>query len=183
MPPLKDLTGQKVCRLTIVKRLPNEKIHGHWQVMWECVCDCGNKRVVPAHEINRGHAKSCGCLRHEGLNRKYEKGIAAFHQAYSSLKTGARIRGYELSISLEEFGSLVRQNCYYCGAPPQNIRKSSKGNGSFVYNGIDRIDNSRGYVSGNVVACCKKCNFAKRDMSQEEFKQWVRRIYERYAQG
>ena len=28
---------------------------------------------------------------------------------------------------------------------------------------VDRKDNSKGYVSGNVCACCKRCNFSKGD--------------------
>ena len=38
-----------------------------------------------------------------------------------------------------------------------------------AYNGIDRKDNALGYVEGNVVSCCKFCQYAKRDLPYEEF--------------
>jgi hypothetical protein len=50
-------------------------------------------------------------------------------------------------------------------------------NGDFVYNGIDRIDSSIGYVEGNIVPCCKACNMAKNTMGQDEFMLWVERVY------
>ena len=36
-------------------------------------------------------------------------------------------------------------------------------------NGIDRVDNKKCYVSGNVVSCCKFCNYAKNMNILEEF--------------
>ena len=47
-------------------------------------------------------------------------------------------------------------------------------------NGIDRIDSNKGYSFDNVVACCKYCNGAKNTMTQEEFKEWIKRVYEHY---
>jgi hypothetical protein len=46
------------------------------------------------------------------------------------------------------------------------------------YNGIDRIDSTRGYLVGNVVACCKYCNTSKNTMTQKDFKQFIKRVYE-----
>jgi hypothetical protein len=42
--------------------------------------------------------------------------------------------------------------------------------------GIDRRDNSVGYLISNCAPCCKNCNLAKRDMSEAEFLRWVARI-------
>ena len=38
---------------------------------------------------------------------------------------------------------------------------------------IDRIDNTKGYIPGNVRSCCKHCNLAKHTMSEEEFNSWI----------
>ena len=46
----------------------------------------------------------------------------------------------------------------------------------FRYNGVDRIDNSRGYEEGNVVPCCRQCNWSKRDLTTEQFLAWVLRV-------
>ena len=49
--------------------------------------------------------------------------------------------------------------------------------GEFYYNGIDRKDNFLGYTLSNVVTCCKKCNFLKRDMSYIDFINYIKQIY------
>jgi hypothetical protein len=36
---------------------------------------------------------------------------------------------------------------------------------------------TRGYVAGNVTSCCSECNYAKGDLTPEEFLELVRRIY------
>jgi len=56
------------------------------------------------------------------------------------------------------------------------IRVSSHNTGEFTYNGIDRIDSDGGYTPDNIVACCKKCNIAKSDMTTDDFLAWIRRI-------
>lgn len=50
-------------------------------------------------------------------------------------------------------------------------------NGAYTYNGIDRVDNNKGYTITNSVPCCKDCNFAKRDMTHDEFIAWVTRVF------
>jgi len=44
------------------------------------------------------------------------------------------------------------------------------------YSGLDRVDSSRGYVHGNVVPCCGECNYAKQDLSVDDFLASVARI-------
>jgi hypothetical protein len=48
--------------------------------------------------------------------------------------------------------------------------------GVYIYNGIDRVDNTRGYSIDNCVACCKQCNWAKRELPQQEFIDWIHRV-------
>lgn len=53
---LKDLTGKHFGRLTAIK------VCGTKPVKWECVCDCGKKKIVSANNLG-AHTNSCGCLR------------------------------------------------------------------------------------------------------------------------
>jgi hypothetical protein len=80
----------------------------------------------------------------------------------------------------EEFFVLTKQNCYYCGTKPSAIIYNSNGNGRsatpYIYNGVDRVDSSKGYTPDNVVPCCKQCNRAKMDMDVKEFLRWARRL-------
>ena len=49
------------------------------------------------------------------------------------------------------------------------------------YNGIDRVDSSKGYEYNNVVSCCKNCNSAKMQLSIKEFKEHIIKIYNHFA--
>ena len=51
-----DLTGLRVGKWTVVERLGTTPY-------WECVCDCGEKRVIAGRNLRSGVTKSCGCSR------------------------------------------------------------------------------------------------------------------------
>lgn len=86
-------------------------------------------------------------------------------------------------LTFEIFLNLSQRNCYYCNSKPSNLyncakdsKNSSqfqKDNGNFIYNGLDRIDNNLPHNINNVVTCCKYCNYAKRERSTKEFKEWI----------
>ena len=54
-----DLTGQKFGRLTVIRRLPNNK---RGQTMWLCLCDCGVEKELRGSKVTTGETRSCGCL-------------------------------------------------------------------------------------------------------------------------
>jgi len=91
-------------------------------------------------------------------------------------KASATRRKLEWALKDEQFDVLVKQNCYYCGIEPFNVLTKRGQVGSFTYNGIDRVDNLKGYTVGNVVSCCKICNYAKGRSTPEEFDSWLNRI-------
>lgn len=61
----KDLTGKRIGRLTVLRRLPAD-IHKHTR--WECLCDCGNTTVTTTLSGNHP-TLSCGCLQREVLRK------------------------------------------------------------------------------------------------------------------
>ncbi len=64
--------GQKFNRLTVIKRVENDK-HGKSQWLCECECKDKNKVIVKGTYLKQERIKSCGCLRKEIINknRKY----------------------------------------------------------------------------------------------------------------
>lgn len=92
-------------------------------------------------------------------------------------KSNARQRGIKWNLTDEQFKYLITQNCYYCGIEPQ-VRKTTtyKQNKEYV-NGIDRIDSHKPYSIDNVVTCCGKCNKMKMELSEEDFKNQIIKIY------
>ena len=61
-----DLAGQKFGRLTVV-RPTGERHDGN--VVWECLCECGNTTFVRAQSLKGGRTQSCGCLRKENASK------------------------------------------------------------------------------------------------------------------
>lgn len=85
---------------------------------------------------------------------------------------------------LDSFKDITKNNCFYCGIAPckETIGRTEsrvscfQRKGKFVYNGIDRVDNKKGYEKENIVPCCNQCNLAKKDLSLEEWNEWLDRI-------
>lgn len=57
-PRLKDITGQRYSRLTVISRAGNTKAG---LAQWNCVCDCGNKTISTGGNLRSGISNSCGC--------------------------------------------------------------------------------------------------------------------------
>lgn len=145
-----------------------------------CECDCGTRRKFDLNKLRLGRTKSCGCGRLEGIKRKHKEnfGLASAYSFYNIYKIGAERRGLEFSISLKYFSKLVKGNCYYCSQEPNRKRKSHSTQTDYILaNGIDRVNNNKGYIKGNCVSCCTICNIAKGTHSKSQFLRAVEKIY------
>jgi hypothetical protein len=160
----KDLTGKRFGRLTVLERAKTNT-YGHG--CWRCKCDCGNEKIVAINYLVTGNTKSCGCYQIEA--RKKRHGEASFNSIFRAYKQMASTRGLKFSLSKDEFKELILSNCYYCNKEPLQVMRNPNFNGDTVYNGLDRIDNSKGYTKDNVRSCCGQCNIAKSNYSEEEF--------------
>lgn len=61
----KDLSGKRFGRL-VVGYDTGERTK-HRNVIWHCVCDCGNEIDLPANALVNGNTSSCGCMRNGGV--------------------------------------------------------------------------------------------------------------------
>lgn len=176
--PGADLTGQKFSRLTVEKVLGMSDTTNR---AWGCLCECGCRLVVNARCLTKGQVQSCGCLNSEvrgkrGAPNKLPYGHASRNELLGSYKKSASSRGHVFDLPPEIFFQLVSADCAYCGGPPDLVRKPNKHvNGEFVYTGIDRVENAKGYIPGNVVSCCWVCNRAKGGMTSAQFSSWLDR--------
>lgn len=78
---------------------------------------------------------------------------------YCKYKYRANKKNLEFSISKDDFDNLTRQNCYICNKPKTDSHS----------NGIDRYDNTKGYVESNVMPCCGECNYMKSNLDYNAF--------------
>jgi len=111
-----------------------------------------------------------------------KKGEAAANNLFANYKLRAKARGVKWELSKKDFLYLTSQVCFYCGSEPSNERRV-KTNGSYKYNGIDRLNSSKGYHLKNCVSCCADCNTMKWEKTPEEFKNKIKILYEKYVNG
>lgn len=97
--------------------------------------------------------------------------LQSVQHRYSIYKTSSHRRksrsSLEFSITVEQFDTITKQPCEYCGGFSPNKD----------FCGIDRVDDTKGYVLGNCVPCCSICNFMKRDLTQEDFLKHIAKIH------
>lgn len=162
-----------------------------FRTAWRCRCDCGNIKDIKSEALKSGDTKSCGCLNIEKRKERSYKLYSSLRKLDPVTATAKRVwkRNYK-ELAFEDFLKLSQQNCYYCGAIPNNKQNSAnhdkkssqfaKDNGEFIYNGLDRLDSSKSHTIDNVVTCCKWCNYAKRERTLDEFKFWIIKLYESF---
>lgn len=179
-----DLTGYEFGRLKVINLI---EIRNH-KAIWNCKCSCGNKKEVATNHLRDGHIRSCGCLRNEMSSKRIsdwrshnnpyhkESGWSSKNQLYRMYARKAKSRGLNFYLTKDQFFEITSGCCYYCGIKPLQKTGRKDMYGKYIYNGIDRVDNSKGYILGNCVPCCMVCNRAKSDMSLEEFYHWIDRI-------
>ena len=173
---MKDLKGQTFGRLTVIEHIGFTKSRN---AIWKCQCVCGNVKDVRSADLIKGTTQSCGCLFKEvaGSYKKLDRGLAARNDLYAKYKRKAQARNIVFDLPIDVFETITQKNCYYCGIQPYRENRINNKTGSYIYNGIDRVDNTKGYVENNVVACCKHCNQAKSDMTVKEFDAWIIRLH------
>lgn len=140
----------------------------------ECVCECGKSgKIVSTTRLKKGIIKRCS------PKCSLDKGNSIANILYRDYVRQGNKHGRKFFfLTKEETLKLFKGDCFYCGSPPSRVRKIERLHGSeYIYNGIDRIDSSKNYTKDNVVSCCSKCNFMKHELSIEEFKMHIIKIY------
>lgn len=169
------MIGKKFHRLTVLRFSHYDRAH---RKHYLCQCECGKRKAVQMSLLKNGNTKSCGCLADEvrRVARRLPNNGGVINHLILQYKRHARNRGIPYRLSRDEFDALVRMPCHYCGVVGGNLKKTKNCREGFRHNGIDRVDSSRPYESGNVVPCCGLCNRAKRDMTREQFVEWAIRV-------
>jgi ribosomal protein S27E len=167
--------GEKYNRLTIIKFHHSDK---RWRKWYNVKCDCGNEKIVMGSAMVSNNTKSCGCL---SMETKKRKRISNNHSEITAIilcyKRHAERRGFKWLLSRHDVKSIIKKDCYYCGSEPSNVKKTKNSiSDGLKYSGIDRIDSMKDYTIENTVPCCRICNYAKSNMTLNEFKQWAIRL-------
>jgi hypothetical protein len=191
---MSKLIGEKFGRLTVLSdtgKRPNKRI------VYLCACDCGNTKEIMDSNLKNQKVPSCGCHTKELYqNRSWgEPGNNSFRYLFNRNQNNAKNRNYEFTLNFEQFKILIQKKCFYCGSEPKPYNYYLKNDGSVkkmctkVYqetidrswinaNGIDRVDNNKGYTVANSAPCCEQCNRAKLDWTHNEFMNWIKVLTE-----
>jgi predicted RNA-binding Zn-ribbon protein involved in translation (DUF1610 family) len=150
-------------------------------VEFNCV-DCGKQSLQRSDEYNRkgNICKKCKIKNNSAIELKTKDlELVAASNLLSKLQRRYLKKGLTSNLNSQELLDLVKRNCHYCNAEPSNLMQYKQIHFSynFIYNGLDRVDSSKGYIKGNVLPSCKKCNIAKSDLSYNEFLQHIEKIY------
>ena len=170
-----DYSGQRFGMLRVIQELPR-KVQAEsprtWS-RWLAVCDCGEEKPINGDEL--GRTLSCGCA------RSFPYCFQPSREVFLTYKYNAKVRGIGFQLLEEKVTDLIHGSCHYCGFALPILRPDLQ---KFACNGIDRINNTQGYVEGNVVTCCKICNHAKAALSETDFLDWAARLaqYQREKQ-
>jgi len=143
-------------------------------------CDCGNEKWIRLRSILLGQSKKCGCGNNKLKTEDPEVRSIRYLMAYST--TSAKDRNLTFELSHEQVKALIFKPCHYCNSMPRHHEAKSiskfKDTKELLapFNGLDRIDSSKGYSVENVVPCCTTCNLMKSDHSLQEFKDHIARV-------
>ena len=177
-----DLTGRRFGRLVaesyeFVPYRSGEPSKWYWR----CRCDCGNECLKSSHSLlNSGTIECPGCsVSTKRFKVTLPNNGAAWNQAYRTTQHNAYKRDYAFELTMSQFQELCRRPCYYCGDEPSIPMRSGRSKEVVEYrNGIDRFDNTKGYVPDNCVPCCPACNVMKMSTAYNDWIDRIKRILE-----
>ena len=98
-------------------------------------------------------ATPAGRERNRAMLSRYRLTVVGSFKRY---RDNAARRGHDFEMSFEQFKAFWQKPCAYCG-------------GAITTIGLDRVNNSVGYVVENVVPCCAVCNGMKHSWPEEFF--------------
>lgn len=155
-------------------------------------CICGSEKIIPNTLLRDLGVTSCGCREHAYKADSDWRLVFCFAR-HAALN---RSRPVEFNLSMQDVKIIGLMPCAYCGVEYSNILYKTKrmmrdgkqvrattGEIRIKFNGIDRIDSLTGYHLGNVVPCCKFCNFAKIDSSLTIFLERIARFGSKLTEG
>lgn len=76
-----NIVGNKYGRLIVLSQIPKGIYN---QRMFECLCDCGNKKIVSYTDLKHGKIKSCGCLQRDVSRERATKHNMSYKPLYNS---------------------------------------------------------------------------------------------------
>lgn len=152
----------------------SQPLGGH-DTLWLIKCVCGNERWTYTNSVRKSVYPCKLCYNN---SMKINNELPAIKKSFRSLRGNAKSRGIPVEISLDYFIKLSSNNCYWCGSKPLSKKGLKDWHKNATINGIDRINNTLGYTIENCVACCYDCNRMKSNLTEVNFLEHIKKIYD-----
>ncbi len=174
MGKIKNIAGKKFGQLLVLKDSGKRAKSG--RVLWLCKCDCGNTAEINSKYLLSEDTQSCGCLKPTLLHKNTDKVGEISKSFWSRIKRGAKQRNLEFKITREYAWSIFLKQQRKCSLTEMDIhlpkyhgKRSLPNRGRNHTASLDRIDNSKGYIIGNVRWLHKDVNKMKNTHEEEYF--------------
>jgi len=105
---------------------------------------CDNKRIVASNVTNPEKQRQ-RCRRYRAKPANLARVLL------SDINKSDKKRGFSNDLDVDFVRAIMESPCTYCGEDQLRIS-------------LDRIDNLQGHLRSNVVPCCSRCNYMRRDM-------------------
>jgi hypothetical protein len=89
-----------------------------------------------------------------------------YHSYKAKDRSKERLEEHEFTLPQDFAYKLMSMACSYCSSPPTDETP----------NGLDRLDNTKGHILGNVVPCCETCNMMKGTLGVKRFLEHCQKI-------
>jgi hypothetical protein len=93
------------------------------------------------------------------------------YRLWKQAKDSSKQRGLEFTITQADV--IIPERCTYLGLILTDIRDNGRHDSNIS---LDRIDNTKGYIKGNVQVISSKANFMKRNASIEELIEFAKGV-------
>lgn len=181
--PPQQLIGQRFGFLTILSlRHISYGLPGRWGYMALCQCDCGSHpKEISTAALRSKRTGSCGCdksryVKTTGSRHVQFKGFGEIRAHFwGGYQRGAHDRKIPFDLTMEyAWGLFEKQECRCAlsGVP----LVFGAGKNSRTTASLDRIDNTKGYVEGNVQWVHKRINLMRNNLGVAQFVEWCARV-------
>lgn len=97
------IIGKRFGRLVVVRKAGILTTStGHKTSVWECVCDCGNKKEVRYEALISGNTNSCGCMNSLGEENTI-KALLSLNVKFNTQYTNPNLRSEKGNLLLVDF--------------------------------------------------------------------------------
>lgn len=170
-----DLVGKVYGSLTVISYQGSGRYpEGGTYHLWQCQCQCGNVRVVRGGNLKQGQ-KSCKAC----ATKKLANHLTSYpfpSKIWLRIVYRCDKKGLDLAITPDILWDIYNDQNGLCAVSGVPIFFGEKSLDETTAS-PDRIDQSKGYVKGNVRWVHKTVNSMRNTISDKELFYWCQKIY------